>query len=104
MTRNTVNTHIEAYSDGDWIESYPKERISACAKTSLNIFRQFCEVHTGLNGKSKDTLIKQYQDWFKAKKQKDEDGYSFYPDIRSICLSLKKFVKFIGEGHPEIIF
>jgi len=101
-----MNNHIEAYSDEDWIESYPKERTRACAKTSLNVFRQFCKVHTGLNEKSKDTLIKQYQDWFKPKKQKDEDGDPFYPDpdIRSICLSLKKFVKFMGEDHPEIVF
>jgi|APSaa5957512535_1039671.scaffolds.fasta_scaffold03151_2 integrase len=104
MTSNTVN--IETYSDEDWFESYPKERTRACAKTSINIFTQFCQHMTGLNGKSKDTMIGQYKTWFKPRKVKDEDGDYYYPDpdVRSICLSLKKFVKFMQEDHPEIVF
>ena len=57
MTNNTVN--VETYSDPEWFESYSKERTRACAKTSINIFNQFCENQTGLNGKSKDTVIAQ---------------------------------------------
>ena len=72
----------------------------------MNIFDQFCQNETGLNGKSKDTAIEQYRLWFKPKKEKDEDGDKYYPEpnIQAIFLSLKKFVKFMQEDHKDIVF
>ena len=88
---------LTTISDEDWIKKYYRMSNSQgtvdLARTSLNIFDQFCEYEVNLNSKSKDALIQQYQELFNQEK----------PDIRSICMSLDKFVEFMGEDHDDIM-
>lgn len=83
-----------SFSDEDWINKmYAKsrsERTRTVAKTSLKTFDLFCN-HQGL---SRDEVIKQYSRWFNPEY---EEGKIAKPDIRSICLSLDKFVRFMEE-------
>lgn len=92
MTKND-NLKTETISDEYWLERFEKIRTRVSAKTALNIFEQFCEKQTGLNGKSKDKIITRYQEWINQDK----------PDIRSICMSLDKFVNFMSKDHDDII-
>ncbi len=84
-------------TDEDWMKKYYRKSNSDgtvhIARTSLNIFDQFCQFEIGLNGKSKDTMIENYQKLYNQTK----------PDIRSICMSLDKFVGFMGEDQDEIV-
>jgi len=91
MTENTMK--IESYSDEEWLERFTPIRTIACAKTSLSVFDQFCQYKNGLNGKSKNLIIEQYQEWYNLDK----------PDIRSICLSLDKLIKFMTKDHEDIV-
>lgn len=88
---------LTTLSDEDWINKYYRKSNSDgtvhIARTSLNIFDQFCQKQIGLNGKSRDTMIQQYQELFNQDK----------PDIRSICMSLDKFVGFMAEDHEDIV-
>ncbi len=88
---------ILAMSDEDWLNKQFRKSNSRntrnCALTSIKTFDQFCQYETGLNGKSKEQMISQYQEWFNQDK----------PDIRSICLSLDKFVGFMSEDHEDIV-
>lgn len=84
-------------SDEDWFKKYYRKSNSEMtvhvAETSLNIFDQFCQYEIGLNGKSKERMIQGYQELFNQDR----------PDIHGICMSLDKFVGFIGEDHDDII-
>lgn len=91
MTYNNVKP--EKYSDEDWLTRFENERTQNCAITSLKTFDHFCQKEIGLNGKSKDMMIQKYSQWFNQEK----------PDIRSICLSLDKFVRFMTKDHKDIV-
>lgn len=96
----------ESFTDEDWLDTYTnRERTKMCASTSLRTFDQFCQKQIGLNGESKDIMIKKYKAWFEPPKVKDADGDYYYPkpDIRSICLSLSKFVKFMSVKHDDVV-
>ena len=59
------NMREEFFSDEDWLDRmYRKSKSSgtrSCAATSLNVFDQFCQWQTGLNGKSREEIILKYQ-------------------------------------------
>ena len=97
MNVKTTMQQLTVISDEDWIKKYYRKSHSEgtvhLARTSLNIFDQFCQNEIGLNGTSRDTIIENYQELFNQTK----------PDIRSICLSLDKFVGFMGEDHEDIL-
>ena len=90
MTSNDMK--IETYSDEDWLSDFEVRRTIASAKKSNQVFDHFCQSQVGLNGESKPEMISKYQEWINQDK----------PDIRSICISLNKFVKFMAIDHPEI--
>jgi integrase len=102
---SSSNLAVESFSDQDWLDDYTKERTRGSASTSLKVFDFFCQKQLGLNGESKDTMINQYKLWFKPHKVKDTDGDYYYPDpdVRSICLSLKKFIVFMSQKHDDIV-
>ncbi len=106
MNNREESFQEESFSDEDWLDTYAnQERTRMCASTSLKTFDQFCQKQIGLNGKSRDTMIKKYKAWFEPKKVKDADGDYYYPkpDVRSICLSLSKFIKFMSVKHDDIV-
>ena len=84
------------YGEEDWLDQmYRKSsssRTRTVAKTSLNTFDLFCKKQ----GFSRDRIIKQYDTWYNPKPNPDE---LVRPDIRSICLSLDKFVSFMGNDQ-----
>lgn len=82
----------ETYSDEDWLSDFNSDMTKTCAKTSIRVFNQFCQHQTGLNGKSKENVISKYQTWIRQTP----------PDIRSVCLNLNKFIKFMQENHKDI--
>jgi len=91
---NKLGMTNSSFSDEDWINKmYAKsrsERTRTVAKTSLKTFDLFCN-HQGF---SRDVAINQYIQWFNPEY---EEGKIPKPDIRSICLSLDKFVRFLEE-------
>ena len=91
MITNVVEQ--EKFSDEDWLIRFENKQTQHCALTALNTFDYYCQNQIGLNGKSKDTMITKYQTWFNQDKS----------DIRSICLSLDKFVRFMTKDHNDII-
>jgi len=97
MSVKTTMQTLTTISDEKWAENYYRKSNSEgtvhIARTSLNIFEQFCQNEIDLNGKSKEIMIENYQKLFNQDK----------PDIRSICISLDRFVEFMGEDHDEIV-
>lgn len=87
-----MSLNLEAFSDQNWLDRmYRKSnsnRTKRVAITSLRVFDLFCE-HQNL---TKNQMIEKYQELFNQDK----------PDIRSICLSLDKFVQFLDQNHEEI--
>jgi len=75
-------------------------RTRKATQTALNVFDYFCQNEMGLNGESKEQMISQYQKWLKP--EKDESGERPDPDIKKICLSLDKFVRFMSKDHDDI--
>lgn len=98
MNGITTMQTLTTISDEDWFKKYYRKSNSEgtvhVAKISLNIFDQFCQSEIGLNGESRGIMIKQYQDLFNQER----------PDIRSICISLDKFVGFMSEDQDDIKF
>ena len=82
------------YSDNDWLDKVsrrsPRTRVGA--KTALKTFDFFCEDQDC----TRDDLIKQYQIWYNPKPKPDE---LVRPNIQNICLSLDKYVDFLGKEH-----
>jgi integrase len=82
----------EGYTEQDWLERmYRKSnstRTKRIAATSLHTFEIFCKAQN----MTKQQMTEKYQYWFNQTK----------PDIRSICLSLDKFVKFLDAEHDSI--
>lgn len=95
MTKNN-EMQSETFSDEEWFDRlYEKSnsiRTKNVAKVSINTFDQFCQNQTGLNGESKKVMIEKYKTW----------GNQDKPDIRSICLSLDKFVRFMAKDHDDV--
>jgi len=79
------------YSDQQWLDRvYQKSNAWSTQHQSgiaLRIFDYFCKYELK---KSRDEVIKQYQQWFEQQ------------DIESICMSLDGFVNFMTKDHPEI--
>ena len=75
------------YTDEEWLDRMlsksDSQRTKNSAKTSLGIFRNFCKIQNI----SQDKLIEQYQSWAKQ------------GDIRSVRLSLSKFVSFLSKDE-----
>ncbi len=89
----TNDVEQEKFSDEDWLTRFENNQTQHCALTALNTFDHYCQKQIGLNGKSRDTMIAKYQTWYNQDKA----------DIRSICLSLDKFVRFMTKDHNDII-
>lgn len=81
----------ETVTDSDWLERMfrksESDRTQTVAFTSLKLFDYFCQSQRV----SKEEMIKKYQDWFEQTK----------PDIRSICMSLDKFVQFMNKDQNK---
>jgi len=96
MTKNDYNM-TPKYTDEEWLDRmYSKSnshQTKLNAEVSLRIFDHFAQKQIGLNGKSKVTLIRQYQDMFNLDK----------PDIQGICVSLDKLVRFMSVDHEDIV-
>jgi len=88
----SVTTQQEELTKEDWLNRvYRKSnstRSQRVAKSSLKVFELFCKN----DGGDEEDMIKRYQELAKL------------GDIRSICLSLDRFVQFLDQDHPEIIF
>jgi len=82
------------FSEKDWLDKVSRNspRTRIVAKTALKTFGFFCEDQDC----TRDELIKQYQIWYNPKPKPDE---LVKPDIQSICLSLDKYVDFLGKEH-----
>jgi len=80
-----IRMKAETISDTDWLERMfrksESDRTQRVAFTSLKLFDYFCQSQ----GTAKDEMIRKYQNWFDQTK----------PDVRSICMSLDKFVQFL---------
>jgi len=91
---NKLAMNNTGFSEKDWLDKIsrnsPRTRITA--KTALKTFDFFCEDQNC----TRDELIKQYQIWYNPKPKPDE---LVRPDIQSICLSLDKYVDFLGKKH-----
>ena len=108
MFENNMNS--ERITDEEWLENtYIKSestRTKRVAQTSLNVFDLYCQ-NQGLK-QDKDemygyipAMIEKYQKWYRP--SKDEHGDKPEPDIRSICVSLSKFVQFMNKDQ-DIVF
>jgi len=90
----------EQYSEKKWLKGLfgksDSGRTVVVAKTSLKTFDFFCK-HQNL---TREQMIEKYLTWFKPNKI---DGERPDPDIRSICISLSKFVEFMNENHRDIV-
>jgi integrase len=90
MRKNAMQT--ERYSEEDWLERMFRKsestRTKRIALTSLHAFELFCEYQN----QTKEQMISKYQSWYNQAK----------PDIRSICLSLDKFVKFLDADNDKV--
>jgi len=72
------------YGKDEWIDGYESESSRHVANVAYNMFERFCEGNIQVK-------VEQYKSWFS-----DDDG-------QSICQDLKRFTKFLGEDHPEIM-
>jgi len=90
----------EQYPEENWLkglfEKSASGRTVVVAKTSLKTFDFFCK-HQGI---SREQMIGKYQKWFKPDRI---DGERPDPDMRSICISLSKFIQFMNENHNDIV-
>ena len=76
------------FSKEEWLDGYESESSNHVANVAYNMFERFCAGDV-------EVKVKQYQEWFKVK-----DGER---DGQSICQDLKRFTKFLGTDHPEIM-
>jgi len=90
MKNKSLSLQEQEFSKNDWLnkmfrksESYRTEKT---ARVSLRMFDRFC-VSEGL---TEPQMIEMYQTYAKNN------------DIRSICLSLDKFIQFLGQDRDEI--
>lgn len=81
---------VELFSDEDYFNRVfrksDSKRSEGLARVSLNAFEVFCKNQ----GKSKADMIEMYQKLYRES------------DIRSICLSLDRFVSFLSIDHEDI--
>ena len=86
----------EKLSDEYWLDKLFRKsesiRTLNVARTSLSTFDFFYQNEVGLNGKSKEVMIQKYHDWMNQDK----------PDVRSVCMSLVKFVNFMTKDHDDV--
>lgn len=82
---------FQVFAKEDWLSRMERKsdskRTRRVAQVSLSMFELFCKEQ----GRTEDEMIVEFQKLFK-------EG-----DIRSICLSLDRFVQFLNEDHEEII-
>jgi len=85
-----MTLQVETFSKYDWLEQVfrksESERSANVARVSLKMFDFFCQNE----GLIEPKMIERYQALAK-------EG-----DIRSICLSLDKFVQFLNQDHDDI--
>lgn len=83
----------QTFTEEDWLDRLYRKSESQSTRnsgqTTLNMFELFCNY----NNTSKTQMIKKYQELFNQTK----------PDIRSICLSIDKFINFLDKDHDDII-
>lgn len=83
-----MNLHI--ISDKDFLDRQFRKsestRTKQVASAALNVFETFCNTQC----MEKHQMIKEYQELFQQS------------DIRSICLSLDKFVQFLNQDHEDM--
>lgn len=88
-----MSLNLETFTEQDWLNRmYRKsesKRTKDSAITSLNMFDFFCNDQKV----TREQMIEKYQELFNQDK----------PDIRSICLSLDKFIQFLDQEHEEIM-
>ena len=84
---------LETFTEQDWLNRMfrksESKRTKDSAITSLNMFDYFCNDQKV----TREQMIDKYQELFNQTK----------PDIRSICLSLDKFIQFLDQDHEEIM-
>ena len=89
---STIIVKREEFSEEDWLNAmYRKSESSRTrdvASTSLRTFDLFCKNQ----GLQRDEMIEKDSTWFNQDK----------PDLRSILLSLDKFVQFMNIPHDDI--
>ena len=105
MTKNNLSImNTPEMTDNDFLDRMQSKsdsiRTRKATKTALNTFDHYCQYEKGLNGESKEQMINQYQKWLRP--EKDESGDRPDPDIKKICLSLDKFVRFMSKDHDDI--
>ncbi len=90
MKNESLSLQKQEFSKNDWFdkmfrksESYRTEKT---ARVSLRMFERFCKYE----GLTEPQMIEIYQAYVKNN------------DVRSICLSLDKFIQFLGQDHNEI--
>ena len=92
-----MTLQIQTFSKYDWLEQVRRSagslRSVNVAKASLRMFELFCKNQ----GLTESQMIESYQEMLKIDDKKRE------PDIRSVCLSLDKFIQFLDQDHDEII-
>ena len=91
---NEANMNNAKFNDESWLDKVSRNspRTRIVAKTALKTFDFFCEDQNC----TRDQLIQQYQIWYNPKPKPDE---LVRPDIQSICLSLDKYIDFLGKEH-----
>jgi len=91
---NELAMNNTRFSEENWLDKVSRNspRTRIVAKTTLKTFDFFCEDQDC----TRNELIKQYQTWYNPKPKPDE---LVRPDIQSICLSLDKYVDFLGKKH-----
>ncbi len=91
LTNESMTLQFEAFSKNDWLQRVFRKSESVgtenVAKASLRMFELFCESE----GLTEPQMIERYQALVK-------EG-----DIRSVCLSLDKFIQFLNQDHEDII-
>jgi len=91
----------ESYTEEDWYSDLFKSAESVgvvrVAKIALKSFDVFCQSQ----GISRQEKINDYIKLLKP--SKNDNGEYIEPDSRSVCLSLNKYVTFLGETHDEIV-
>ena len=91
MTSNYVNS--ESYSEEEWLNMLflksESENSRKAGKTAMNLFDLFCKDQE----MTRDEMVQKYCNYL----GKDR------PDVKSVCMSLNKFVAFLSQDREEII-
>jgi len=84
---------FENFSKEDWLRQVFRKSESKSVENLANVSTKMFDLFCQNKGLTEPQMIVKYQELFALKQ----------PDIRNICLSLDKFVQFLGQDHEEII-